>query len=60
MSFDDVGQATSTSRSQMYHYFAGKDDLVAAVVICVQDRILEFHRDLLVAVESVEGPARLG
>ena len=54
VSLDDVGRVTSTSKSQMYHYFASKDGLVAAVVICVQDRILAFHRDLLVAVESVD------
>ncbi len=38
----------------MYHYFASKDDLVAAVVICVQDRILAFHGDLLDVVDSVD------
>jgi AcrR family transcriptional regulator len=54
VSLDEVGRATSTSKSQMYHYFTSKDDLVAAVVICVQDRILAFHGELLVAVESVD------
>ena len=53
VSLDEVGRLTSTSKSQMYHYFGSKDDLVAAVVICVQDRILAFHGELLVAVESV-------
>ena len=47
VSLDEVGRATSTSKSQMYHYFASKDDLVAAVVICVRDRILAFQSDLL-------------
>jgi AcrR family transcriptional regulator len=55
VSLDEVGRVTSTSKSQMYHYFASKDDLVAAVVICVRDRILAFQGDLLVAVESVDG-----
>ena len=55
VSLDEVGRATSTSKSQMYHYFASKDDLVAAVVACVRDRILAFQGDLLVGVESVEG-----
>ena len=32
VSLDEVGRATATSKSQMYHYFASKDDLVAAVV----------------------------
>lgn len=54
VSLQEVGRLTSTSKSQMYHYFASKDDLVAAVVICVQDRILALHGDLLVAVESVD------
>ena len=55
VSLDEVGRVTSTSQSQMYHYFASKDDLVAAVVTCVRDRILAFHGDLLVAVDSLEG-----
>jgi AcrR family transcriptional regulator len=55
VSLDEVGRGTSTSKSQMYHYFASKDDLVVAVVICVRDRILAFHGDLLVAVDSLDG-----
>jgi AcrR family transcriptional regulator len=54
-SLDEVGRVTSTSKSQMYHYFASKDELVAAVVLCVRDRILAFQAELLVAVESVDG-----
>jgi len=54
VTLDDVGRATSTSRSQMYHYFANKDELVDAVVICVRDRILAFQGDLLVDVRSVD------
>jgi AcrR family transcriptional regulator len=54
VSLDEVGRVTSTSKSQMYHYFASKDDLIAAVVICTQDRILAFQGGLLDAVESVE------
>jgi len=54
VSLDEVGRVTSTSKSQMYHYFASKDDLVAAVVTCVRDRILAFHGDLLIAVDSLE------
>jgi TetR/AcrR family transcriptional repressor of nem operon len=54
VSLDEVGRVTSTSKSQMYHYFTSKDELVAAVVLCVRDRILAFQGDLLVAVESVD------
>ena len=56
VSLDELGRLTSTTKSQMYHYFASKDDLVVAVVICVRDRILALHGDLLVAVESLDGP----
>ena len=54
VSLDEVGRVTSTSKSQMYHYFASKHDLVVAVVICIQDRIVAFQGDLLDAVESVD------
>jgi AcrR family transcriptional regulator len=54
VSLDEVGRVTSTSKSQMYHYFASKDDLIDAVVLCVRNRILAFQADLLVAVESVD------
>ncbi len=54
VSLDDVGRATATSKSQMYHYFADKDDLVAAVVGCVRDRILEFQGGLLAEVSTVD------
>jgi len=54
VSLDEVGQRTSTSKSQMYHYFANKDELVDAVVACVRDRILSFHRALLSTVASLD------
>jgi len=58
VSLDEVGRVTSTSKSQMYHYFADKVELVAAVVICVRDRILGFQRGLLEAAETVDDVAR--
>jgi len=54
VSLDEVGRVTSTSKSQMYHYFSSKDGLVDAVVLCVRDRILAFQGDLLVTVASVD------
>jgi TetR/AcrR family transcriptional regulator, transcriptional repressor for nem operon len=54
VTLDDVGQATSTSKSQMYHYFASKDELVDAVVIRVRDRVLSFQESLLLEVQSVD------
>jgi len=54
VSLDDVGHKTSTSRSQLYHYFASKDDLVVAVVDCVRARILALQRRLLEDLDSFE------
>lgn len=54
VSLNEVGRVTCTSKSQMYHYFASRDQLIAAVVICVRDRILAFQSHLLEMVESVD------
>jgi len=54
VSLDEVGRATFTSKSQMYHYFVSKDELVSAVVSHVRDRILAFQGDLLVTVTSID------
>ncbi len=58
VSLDDVGRATATSKSQMYHYFASKDDLVDAVVHHVGTDIVGFHRQLLAEVTDLEGLGR--
>jgi TetR/AcrR family transcriptional repressor of nem operon len=58
VSLDDVGRVTSTSKSQLYHYFDGKDALVTAVVASVRERILAFQADLLAGAESVEDLTR--
>ena len=39
-SLDDVCTATSTSKSQLYHYFADKSALVCAVIACQQEAVL--------------------
>jgi AcrR family transcriptional regulator len=54
VSLDEVGRVTATSKSQMYHYFSSKDELVTAVVLCVRDRILAFQAGLLGSVESMD------
>ncbi len=58
VSLDDVGRVTSTSKSQLYHYFDGKDALVTAVVAFVREGILAFQADLLSGAESVGDLAR--
>lgn len=39
-SLDNVREAACVSKSQLYHYFADKDDLVRAVVDCTVDHVL--------------------
>lgn len=43
VTLDDVRQATDTSKSQLYHYFAAKNDLVHAVIERQRGRVLAFH-----------------
>jgi TetR/AcrR family transcriptional regulator, transcriptional repressor for nem operon len=52
VSLDDVGDATGTSKSQLYHYFADKDDLVHAVIDRQEERVLAFHRPQLSSLSS--------
>ena len=47
VSLDDVRALTGTSKSQLYHYFADKNDLVHAVIDCQRERVLGFHRPAL-------------
>jgi len=47
VSLDEVCRATSTSKSQLYHYFDDKDDLVHAVIDHERERVLGFHRPAL-------------
>ncbi|MEO6700836.1 MAG: TetR/AcrR family transcriptional regulator [Jatrophihabitantaceae bacterium] len=58
VSLDEVGRATSTSKSQMYHYFNSKDDLVMAVVEHVGEQILAFQGNLLQEMKSLEDVER--
>ena len=47
VSLDDVRQATGTSKSQLYHYFEDKNDLVHAVIDRQRELVLGFHRPQL-------------
>ena len=50
---DDVRAATSTSKSQLFHYFpAGKADLLQAVVQRQSERVLDGQRLLLEDLDS--------
>jgi TetR/AcrR family transcriptional regulator, transcriptional repressor for nem operon len=58
VSLDDVLAATGTSKSQLYHYFSGKDDLVHAVIECQRERVLGNHRPTFESLESFEDLVR--
>lgn len=52
VSLDDVRRTTGTSKSQLYHYFADKNDLIHAIVECQREQVLGSHRP---AFESLAG-----
>ena len=54
-SLDDVMGASSTSKSQLYHYFADKDALIGAVIQAQTGRVLAFQATLLDNVETLAG-----
>ncbi|MDZ5442373.1 TetR/AcrR family transcriptional regulator [Micromonospora sp. 4G57] len=55
---DDVLAASGTSKSQLYHYFGNKDDLIRAVVRHQAQRIQQDQRPELDALDSHAGLAR--
>lgn len=57
-SLDDVRAATGTSKSQLYHYFADKADLLRAVVAAQTERVLQAQRPLLESLDSWAGLQR--
>ncbi|OZM78012.1 TetR family transcriptional regulator [Pseudonocardia sp. MH-G8] len=50
---DQVVDASGTSKSQLYHYFADKDALVAAVIKTQAARMLEFQEPHLERLASI-------
>ena len=55
MSLDDVRARTGASRSQLYHYFDDRDDLVRAVIDVTTDAVLDVQGDLLHGLDSWAG-----
>ena len=51
-SLDAVLAASHASKSQLYHYFAGKDDLMLAVILRQTDGVLAMHEPLLRGMNS--------
>ncbi|GAB2915100.1 TetR/AcrR family transcriptional regulator [Rhodococcus aerolatus] len=54
-SLDDVRRATSTSKSQLYHYFPDKSGLVGTVVDAQADHVLATQQPALGEVGSMAG-----
>jgi AcrR family transcriptional regulator len=52
---DEVGSRASTSRSQLYHYFDDKDDLLRAVAEATNDAVLDGQRPLFDGLGSWTG-----
>ena len=52
LNLDDVRAASGTSKSQLYHYFVDKTDLLHAVVVRQSERVLDLHRPVLASVDG--------
>jgi AcrR family transcriptional regulator len=55
---DAVIEASKVSKSQVYHYFADKDDLVLAVIQRQAECVLGAHEELLRKLNSLAGLRR--
>jgi TetR/AcrR family transcriptional regulator, transcriptional repressor for nem operon len=58
VTLDDVREATATSKSQLYHYFTDKNDLVHAVIERQRVRVLAFHAPKLDSLANWEDISR--
>jgi AcrR family transcriptional regulator len=57
-SLDDVMAASGASKSQLYHYFADKDELLREAAILQAERVLGTHAPLLERLDSLEAMRR--
>ena len=55
---DDVLAASGVSKSQLYRHFAGKDEVVRAVVDLMGERVIERERNSLSHVSTIAGLRR--
>jgi TetR/AcrR family transcriptional repressor of nem operon len=55
VSLDEVGARASASRSQLYHYFQDRDDLIRAIIKATTDSVLAAQDDLLSDLDSWVG-----
>jgi AcrR family transcriptional regulator len=52
VTLDDVQERAGVSRGQLYHYFAGRSELLHAVVDATADWVIGAQRELLGALDS--------
>jgi AcrR family transcriptional regulator len=57
-SLDEVGARAPASRSQLYHYFDDKNDLLLAVAEATSDTVLDGQRDLFDHLNTWDGLVR--
>ena len=57
-SLDDVRERARVSKSQLYHYFTDRDDLLRAVAGATCDAVLEVQSDALAGFDSLAGIGR--
>jgi TetR/AcrR family transcriptional repressor of nem operon len=57
-SLDDVGSRAAASRSQLYHYFDDKTDLLRAVAEATNDTVLDGQRALFAGLDTWAGLRR--
>jgi TetR/AcrR family transcriptional regulator, transcriptional repressor for nem operon len=57
-SLDEVGARAPASRSQLYHYFDDKNDLLLAVAEATNDTVLDGQRDLFDHLGTWDGLVR--
>jgi TetR/AcrR family transcriptional repressor of nem operon len=57
-SLDEVGARAPASRSQLYHYFDDKNDLLRAVAEATNDAVLDGQRDLFDQLDTWTGLVR--
>jgi AcrR family transcriptional regulator len=55
---DDVMEASGVSKSQLYHYFADKDELLREAAASLGERVLAAHGPLLEALDSLAAMRR--
>jgi TetR/AcrR family transcriptional repressor of nem operon len=55
MSLDDVGTRANASRSQLYHYFEDRDDLIRAVIDATTNTVLAAQDELLSDLGNWDG-----